>query len=71
TYRINDNSNLAENKLKVKLYFFKSMSDVTPEAFDIIASRQGTIIGPGNTTTVALAARAAKPRPPCIFIVSH
>jgi hypothetical protein len=71
TYRINDGSALAANTLKVKLYFFNSMNDVTPEAFDIIASRQGIIIGPGNTTTAPLARKAAKPRPPCIFIVSH
>ena len=71
TYRINDNSLKFDNTLKVKLYFFNSMSEVTPEAFDIIASRQGTIIGPGNTTSAALAKKAARPRPPCIFIVSH
>ncbi|GEO10240.1 hypothetical protein [Segetibacter aerophilus] len=71
TYRINDNSSLATNRLKVKLYFFNSMSEVTPEAFDIIASRQGTIIGPGNTTPAPLALKAAKPRPPCIFIVGR
>ncbi len=70
-YRINDKSSKNDNKLKVKLYFFDSMSDVTPEAFDIIASRQGTIIGPDNLTSAPLMARAAKPRPPCIFIVSH
>ena len=71
TYRINDKSNKNDNKLRVKLYFFKSMSEVSPEAFDIIASRQGTIIGPDNITSAPLLARAAKPRPPCIFIVSH
>lgn len=70
-YRINDNSGRADNRLKVKLYYFNSMSDVTPEAFNIIASRQGTIIGPENTTTAALAVKAAGPRPPCIFILGH
>lgn len=70
-YRINDNSGRADNKLKVKLYYFNSMSEVTPEAFNIIASRQGTIIGPENTTTAALAVKAAGPRPPCIFILGH
>jgi hypothetical protein len=71
TYRINDNSLKFDNTLRVKLYFFNSMADVTPEAFDIIASRVGTIIGPGNITTAGLARKVAKPRPPCIFIVSH
>jgi len=69
TYRIKDNSNQVDNLLKVKLYFFNSMSEVTPEAFDIISSRQGTIIGPSNTATAPVAVRAAKPRPPCIFII--
>lgn len=72
TYRIGDKSDKSDNKLKVKLYYFDSMSDVTPEAFDIINSRQGTIIGPSNITSAPLAAvQIAKPRPPCIFIVSH
>ena len=71
TYRVNDNSAKAENKLKVKLYFFNSMAEVTPEAFDIIASRQGTIIGPANTTIAPLAVKRARPRPPCIFIVGR
>jgi hypothetical protein len=69
TYRIKDNSNQADNLLKVKLYFFNSMNEVTQEAFDIISSRQGTIIGPSNVTTVPVANRVAKPRPPCIFII--
>ena len=71
TYRIGDKSGKADNKLKVKLYYFNSMSEVTPEAFDIISSRQGAIIGPSNATSAPLSAQAAKPRPPCIFIVGH
>jgi hypothetical protein len=80
-YRINDKSSKALNTLKVKLYFFKSMNDVTPEAYDIIASRQGTVfrngsfvnpdisIAAGETNRSFNANKAAKPRPPCIFIV--
>ncbi|MBE7170760.1 MAG: hypothetical protein INR73_09220 [Williamsia sp.] len=71
TYRINDNSGKVDNKLKVKLYYYDSMSDVTQEAFDIINSRTGAIIGPSNVTSAPLSSAAAKPRPPCIFIVSH
>lgn len=71
-YQINDKSNLAANKLKVKLYYFKTMSDVTPEAYDIINTRQGTIISQSNTVpSSALISTAAKPRPPCIFIVGR
>lgn len=71
TYRINDHSGKADNKLKVKLYFFNSINDVTPEAYDIIASRKGTIIGPDNFTPVSIAQKTAAPRPPCIFILGH
>ena len=71
-YQVNDKSNSAVNKLKVKLYYFKTMSDVTPEAYDIINTRQGTIIGPSNTVpSFALTTSVAKPRPPCIFIVGR
>jgi hypothetical protein len=43
-YRINDKSGKALNVLKVKLYYFDTMADVTPEVYDIIASRQGTLL---------------------------
>jgi len=72
TYQINDKSNSAVNKLKVKLYYFETMNDVTPEADSIISSRQGSIIGPGNTVPAfAFSNQTVKPRPPCIFIVGH
>jgi len=73
TYKLNDGSDGSVNKLKVKLYYFETMNDVTPEADSIISSRQGSIIGPGNIVPAALAFNNAqiKPRPPCIFIVGH
>lgn len=73
TYKINDKSNGSVNKLKVKLYYFNTMTDVTPEADSIINSRQGSIIGPNNIVPAAFAFNSAqiKPRPPCIFIVGH
>jgi len=85
-YRINDNSHEALNTIRVKLYYFDSMQDVTQEVYDIIASREGTIIDGAkeillagypikvnSTTTIANGSglKVAKPRPPCIFIVSH
>ena len=71
-YQINDPSKQATNKLKVKLYYFETIADVTPEAYDIIASRTGTIVN-ANTPLPLMAAqkKAAKPRPPCIFIVGR
>jgi len=75
-YRINDKSGKALNTLKVKLYFFKSMNDVTQEVYDIIASRQGTVFreaaGTVNASVRTMNAdKAAKPRPPCIFIIAQ
>jgi len=83
-YRINDNSGKALNTLKVKLYYFNSMNDITQEVYDLITSRQGTILDAASqvllsglpitvnsTTSVNGRIKAAKPRPPCIFIVSH
>jgi hypothetical protein len=77
-YRINDKSGKALNTLKVKLYFFNSMADVTQEAYDIIASREGTVFRNGigsladinETSRIFNANKAAKPRPPCIFVVA-
>jgi hypothetical protein len=86
-YRINDKSLKAGNTLRVKIYYFDTMADVSQEAYDIISSRQGTIFGldayqvplPMTVTTDAVntvnritnIAKAAKPRPPCIFIVGR
>jgi hypothetical protein len=84
-YRINDKSNESFNTIRVKLYYFETMNDVTQEVYDIISSREGTIIDSktafisnypfisvnSNTATNGFATKSAKPRPPCIFIVSR
>lgn len=89
-YRINDKSGKAINTLNVKLYYFDTMNDVTPEVYDIISSRQGTILSEvllggsffgessritttttRHTTVTGLNFSAAKPRPPCIFIIAR
>lgn len=71
-YRINDKSGKALNTLRVKLYYFETMADVTQEAYDIINSRSGTVFRTSNMAAARVneATRAAKPRPPCIFIVA-
>jgi hypothetical protein len=63
-YRISDKSGKAANSLNVKLYYFDTMNDVTQEVYDILNSRQGTII-------TGATAQSAKPRPPCIFIIAR
>jgi hypothetical protein len=85
-YRINDKSGKSLNTLKVKLYYFDTINDVTQEAYDIINSRSGAILGvePKPTPfqrmtsvnsvakqTVQLGKQIPKPRPPCIFILGR
>jgi len=85
-YRINDKSGKTLNTLKVKLYYFDSINDVTQEVFDIIDSRQGAILGVNPKPspfekmtsvnsiveqTIILGKQTAKPRPPCIFILAR
>jgi hypothetical protein len=84
-YSINDNSHNARNTIRVKLYYFETMNDVTQEVYDIITSREGTIIDSyfpmlasfsvtasnSRTSTLGVSTKSASPRPPCIFIVSR
>ena len=85
-YRINDKSSKTLNTLKVKLYYFDTINDVTQEAYDIINSRLGGILGTQmrptpfqkmtsvnsiSETTVVLGKQIPKPRPPCIFILGR
>jgi len=69
-YAINDASNKVIQTIRVKLYYFNTMNDVTQEVYDIISSRAGTVMLAGRTAP-APPAKPARPRPPCIFIVSH
>jgi hypothetical protein len=68
-YRLNDGSNKAENKLKVRLYYYETMSDVAPDLMQTLLERQqdGVFIG-GKFLG---AAGHAKPRPPCVIIIAH
>ncbi len=83
-YRINDQSSKSLNTIRVKLYYFDSISDVTQEAYDIIASRQGALFGVQprpvtferfitsvNSITAVNTKAPPKPRPPCIFILGR
>jgi hypothetical protein len=69
-YAINDASNKAIQTIRVKLYYFNTMSDVTQEVYDIISSRVGTVMLAGKLAQRP-PLKPARPRPPCIFIVSH
>jgi hypothetical protein len=85
-YEINDNSGKAPNTIRIKLYYFNSIADVTQEAYDIINARQGAVFGiqpkeilfAGFTSTNSIHGQTAvlgkakpQPRPPCIFILGR
>jgi hypothetical protein len=80
-YKIDDNSQQSLNALKIKIYYFATMNDVTPDLIQLLHDREGTVFGaninsfPGEIlSTVAGVngvAKAAKPRPPCIFIIGR
>jgi hypothetical protein len=85
-YQINDKSGKAPNTIRVKLYYFDSINDVTQEVYDIINSREGALFGVQpkaipfasftstnsvNSQTTELGKAIPKPRPPCIFILGR
>lgn len=81
-YRLDDPSQKASNSLKVKLYYFNTANDLTPDLIQLLQDRQGTILraaidiaapafDPQSNARLDQVQRAAKPRPPCIFIVGH
>jgi hypothetical protein len=66
-YRLNDASGKTENRLKVLLYWYNTINDVPQYVWDILNERtsQGVFLRNGT------AARAAKPRPPCVIIINQ
>ncbi|MFM9911395.1 MAG: hypothetical protein ACKVOW_18815 [Chitinophagaceae bacterium] len=83
-YRVNDGSNKTLNALKVKLYYFKTANDITPDLIQLLKDREGTVFGSpsvlkpfdGQITSFGSQGPSgihavAKPRPPCIFIVGR
>lgn len=81
-YRVNDGSNKTLNSLKVKLYYFNTAADITPDLVQLLQDRQGTVFGANfqfnssyeflsGTAGSGTAKGVARPRPPCIFIVGR
>lgn len=52
-YRLNDKSGKSLNTLRVKLYYFQTMNDVTQEAYDILSSREGTLLRAASVAPAA------------------
>jgi len=76
-YRLNDRSDKAQNKIRVKLYFYHSMATVAPDLLETLRERdemgvflvnQPILPGSGGS---ARALAEAKPRPPCIIIIAN
>lgn len=82
-FRINDNSRKGGNRLKIKVFYFKKLDDITPQVWDLLNGRNGTVINSfnnsnntpiqGNTagSIVENLASGKGRRPPCIVILSQ
>ena len=84
-YRLNDNSGKAENKIRVKLYYYNTMADVAPDLLETLQERtsQGVFVQAHNGNpfyidntsarpgTILQSTAVAKPRPPCVIIVAQ
>jgi len=82
-YRINDASGKALNGLEVKIYFYRTVSEIPQYLTDLVAERKSIIFNASPVTTVSQAhapllaslatnvKRPARPRPPCIIVVSR
>ncbi len=76
-YKLNDQSGKAQNKIRVKLYYYNTMADVAPDLLQTLAERQqqGVFLemnnnGSGPVSTARTTA-IAKPRPPCVIIIGQ
>lgn len=85
-YRINDASGKAPNGLEMKIYFYRTASEIPQYLTDLLIQRKGTILTSNSTVppviqsgrlavnslvTQSKAAQPARPRPPCIIVVSR
>jgi hypothetical protein len=73
-YRLNDGSNKAVNKLRVRLYYYTSMAAVAPDLLETLQERedQGVFLRGGALSEEnQQAKKVAKPRPPCVVIIAN
>jgi hypothetical protein len=65
-YRMDDQSDKALIKMKVKLYYYNRVADIPQYLWDILLiDHAGTILAPGAQFGTA------RPRPPCVVVVSQ
>ncbi len=82
-FRLNDNSGKGSNKLKIKVFYFTKLADITPQVWDLLNGRNGTVINSfsnadntpihGNTggNIVNSSGSGKGRRPPCVVILSQ
>lgn len=80
-YRLNDNSDKALNKIRVKIYYYDTINDVAPDLLQTLQDREndGVFLGttsaqiPANSSTARTLSvqKTAKPRPPCVIIIAN
>jgi hypothetical protein len=79
-YRLNDPSEKAKNKIKVRLYWYNTIADVPADIWEILNDRQtqgvflgmnNTPSGTQNTARTGGTTATAKPRPPCVIIIGQ
>jgi hypothetical protein len=82
-FRVNDKSNKGGNKLKLKIFYFKKLSDITTQVWDLLNGRNGTVINSFNNSNntpiqgntggnIAVNSLTGKGRrPPCVVIISQ
>ena len=82
-FRVNDKSNKGGNRLKLKIFYFKKLADITPQVWDLLNGRNGTVINSfnnsnntpiqGNTAgnIIVNSNTGRGRRPPCVVIISQ
>ncbi|MEP6676650.1 MAG: hypothetical protein ABJA78_15920 [Ferruginibacter sp.] len=71
-YRLNDKSDKSRNKLKIRLFYYATMADVSADLLQTLRDRQndGVFIN-GRGTTTGRSQDHGKSRPPCVIIIAN
>lgn len=78
-YRLDDASQMAENEIRVLLYYYNNMGDIAQEIKDIVSAHEDMLLGTNPTVAPGMlqmnkmmgGPSAFKPRPPCVIIVGN
>jgi len=80
-YRLNDGSDKALNKIRVKIYYYDTMDNVAPDLLQTLQDREDNgvflrsmpkpIPASPSTARTASIQKVARPRPPCIIIIAN